>query len=87
MRKMIQALAAVAVLGVGAVPAAEAFQLSITPDGGPVVSVGDSFTVSVRVDGLVAGAAPSLGAYDLDVQFDPSVHLLLMRFRSARGSM
>jgi hypothetical protein len=70
---MIQTLAAIAVLGVGAVPAAEAFQLSIAPDASSSVLVGDSFTVSVMVDGLTSGAAPSLGGYDLDVQFDPSI--------------
>ena len=72
MRKMIQALAAVAALGVSAVPAAEAFTLSIVPDVSSA-SVGDAFTVSVMVDGLTDGTAPSLAAYDLDVQFDASI--------------
>ncbi len=46
MRKLIQAIAATAILGAGMVPAAEAFQLSITPQASSV-SLGDSFTVTV----------------------------------------
>lgn len=72
MRKLIHAIAATAILGAGAVPAAEAFQLSITPQA-PSVSLGDSFTVTVTASDLTAGGAPSLGAYDLDFQFDSSV--------------
>lgn len=71
-RKTINALAAVVLLGLGAVSSAEAFTLSVAPDVSSVL-VGDTFTVSVKVDGLTDGTAPSLAAYDLDVLFDSSV--------------
>lgn len=37
------------------------------------VSVGSTTTVDLVISGLVDNAAPSLGAFDLDVGFDPSV--------------
>lgn len=35
------------------------------------VGAGDSFALSLRIDGLGNHFAPSLGAFDLDVNFDP----------------
>jgi hypothetical protein len=38
-----------------------------------VVGVGDSVAIALNVSGLVDAAAPSLGVYDIDVAWDPSV--------------
>ena len=48
---------------------AYAITLSITP-ATQTVDIGDSLSVAVRVAGLDAGTAPSLGGYDIDVGFD-----------------
>jgi hypothetical protein len=34
---------------------------------------GDSFGVTIAISGLGAGSAPSLGVFDVDLEFDPSV--------------
>ena len=51
---------------------AQAFELSISPpnQGG---SVGSPVNAAVQVSGLGNGTAPSLGAYDINVNFDPNV--------------
>jgi hypothetical protein len=50
----------------------EAASIGLSPS--PVAtSVGGSFTLDLVVAGLGDGAAPSLGAYDLDVLFDASL--------------
>ena len=50
---------------------AGAVSLSLAPSA-LAPAVGISFTVDVVVSGSVAGAAPSLGAFDVAVLFDPS---------------
>ena len=46
--------------------------LTLVPDS-TQARVGDSVDVALNISGLVAGDAPSLGAFDLDVTFDPGV--------------
>jgi cohesin domain-containing protein len=72
MRKSISMLSAVLLLGVGLVPAADALTLSVVPQAS-TLNVGDTVSVDVVVSDLVNGGAPSLGAYDIDLSFDPSV--------------
>lgn len=50
---------------------AGALSLSLAPSA-LAPAVGSSFTVDLVVSGSVAGAAPSLGAFDVTVLFDPS---------------
>jgi hypothetical protein len=67
---------AVAVLlaGLTGLPAtdAEALTIALEPSA-QTVAVGDSFDVKLTLSGLPAGAAPSLGVYDIDVLFDTSI--------------
>lgn len=72
MRKSISMLSAALVLGMGLVPAADAFTLSVVPQAS-TVSLGGTVLVDIVASDLVSGAAPSLGAYDLNLSFDPSV--------------
>ncbi len=72
MRKSISVLITSLVLGLGVVPAADAFTISVVPQS-PVVSPGSSFTVDVVAQGLTDGTAPSLGAWDLNVSFDAGI--------------
>lgn len=53
-------------------PAATAITIEFTPPS-QSVSVGSTTTVDLVISGLVDNAAPSLGAFDLDVGFDPSI--------------
>src|SRR5215510_10175942 len=66
-------MAMVAVIGaaLGVAPA-EAASLSFTPTF-QTAGVGQPVTVQVTVADLVAGAAPSVGAFDLDVTFDAAL--------------
>jgi len=72
MRKLFSVLMASLVLGAGLVPAANAFTISLVPQGS-VVNPGGSVAVDVVASGLTDGTAPSLGAWDLNVSFDSSV--------------
>ena len=72
MRKTIPMLSAALLLSVGLVPAADAFTLSVVPQSS-AVGVGGTVSVDVVASDLAGGAAPSLGAYDLDLSFDPSL--------------
>ena len=38
----------------------------------PVAGYGDNFSIGVAISGMEIGVAPSLGAYDLDISFDPN---------------
>lgn len=38
----------------------------------PVDGYGDNFSIGVVISGMESGVAPSLGAYDLDISFDPN---------------
>ena len=72
MRKTIPMLSAALLLSLGLAPAADAFTLSVVPQAS-TVGVGGTVSVDVVASDLVGGAAPSLGAYDLNLAFDPSV--------------
>ena len=50
----------------------QAQTLTITPSN-QTVNVGDTVTVDLRISGLGIGAAPSLGVFDIDFGFDPSL--------------
>ena len=49
-----------------------AILLSPTPST-QTIALGGLTTIDLRIAGLGAGVAPSLGAYDVDLMFDPSV--------------
>lgn len=51
---------------------ASAITLGFTPSS-QSINLGNTATVDLVISGLAAGAAPSLGAYDVDVGFDPAV--------------
>lgn len=51
---------------------ASAITIGFTPSS-QLVSVGSTTTVDLLITGLGDGVAPSLGAFDLDVGFDPSI--------------
>ena len=67
---LIAFVAAIAV-GIAADSARAAIILSfdVTPQPGPDADV----EVAVRIEGLGAGVAPSVGAFDLDILFDPAL--------------
>ena len=71
MRKSIPMLSAAVLLSVGLVPAADAFTLSVVPQSS-TVNVGGTVSVDVVASDL-AGAAQTLGDYDLNLSFDSSV--------------
>lgn len=52
--------------------AATAASLLITPLNAEV-DMNESFTLDLRVEGLGAGGAPSLGGFDIDITFDTSI--------------
>jgi len=65
----------IAVFGVAALLSthyAEAISLALAPSAASV-SLGDAVNVDVNIAGLASGGPPSVGAFDLDVAFDPSV--------------
>jgi hypothetical protein len=72
MRKSISMLSAALLLAVGIVPAADAFTLTLVPQS-PSVTLGQVAWVDVIASDLADGAAPSLGAFDLNVSFDSSL--------------
>jgi hypothetical protein len=51
---------------------ADAFSISMDP-AASVIGIGDSVAIALNVSGLVDNAAPSLGVYDIDVVWDPSI--------------
>jgi hypothetical protein len=51
---------------------AQALVIELVP-ADPTVSQGDTIEVDVVISGLDAGAPPSLGTFDLDLVFDPSI--------------
>jgi hypothetical protein len=69
MRKLIRVLPASVLLAMSVIPAAEAFTLSLVPQSATVAQ-GGTIAVDVVASDLLSGSAPSLGAYDLNVQFD-----------------
>lgn len=72
MNKSIELMLAVCALGLGVEPAANAVTLSVIPES-PTANVGSTFSVDVVASGLVDGAAPSIGTYDLDLSYNSSI--------------
>lgn len=72
MRKLISTLSAALLLSLCVAPAANAFMLSLVPQSSSV-TLGNVAWVDVIASGLTTGAAPSIGAYDLDVTYDTSL--------------
>lgn len=72
MKKSICALLAMLVLALGIVPSAGAFTITVVPQSSEV-SLDAIFTVDVVASDLGAGAAPSIGSFDLSVSFDPAI--------------
>jgi hypothetical protein len=62
---------ALALLVALAAPRADALSIGLVP-AASVVAVGDSVEIALEVSGLVDGAAPSLGVYDVDLTWDAS---------------
>jgi hypothetical protein len=63
---------AVAAVGIAFAGHASAIVLVLTPSVTDV-SVGGAVNVDVTISGLNSGAPPSVGAFDLDVSYDPAV--------------
>lgn len=73
MRKSISLFSAsLLLMGLGVVPAANAFTISLVPQV-TEVGVGETVSVDVVASGLVDGVAPALAGYDLSVSFDASL--------------
>lgn len=60
-------------LALTAISAAHAAPTIRTIPSAATFSIGDSFTVQVEVSGLGDFVPPSLGVFDLDVSYDPSI--------------
>jgi hypothetical protein len=52
---------------------AEAVTITLTTFGASNVTVGSAVTVKLSVSGLGNGVAPSLGSFDVDIAFDPTL--------------
>ena len=72
MYKSVSSIFAILAFASSFAPAANAVTLSVIPEG-PAVNVGSTFSVDVMASGLVDGAAPSIGTYDLDLSYNSSV--------------
>jgi len=64
--------ACVALIGLLLLTPAWAVSVDLVPSS-PTVSPGDAVDVDVVVSGLAVGGPPSVGSFDLDVSFDPTV--------------
>lgn len=69
MKKLILASLFFGFYGFLATPSALAVSLSFVPE----PSIPEVLAVDIVISGLKAGGPPSLGAFDLDVSFDPAV--------------
>ena len=72
MYKSVSSIFAILAFASTFAPAANAVTLSVVPES-PAVNVGSTFSVDVMASGLVDGAAPSIGTYDLDLNYNSSV--------------
>ena len=72
MYKSVSSMFAILAFGLIFEPAANAVTLSVIPEGS-AVNVGSTFSVDVMASGLLDGAAPSIGTYDLDLSYNSSV--------------
>jgi len=70
---MRAALLSAAVLVLTVVPVARATPVVAVVPSATDVALGSWFDVAIRISGLDDGAAPSLGAFDLDFAYDPAV--------------
>ena len=68
----VRIVAALAILVVASSDASATILLSPAPST-QTIAAGGLTTIDLRIAGLGAGVAPSLGAYDVDLMFDPSV--------------
>lgn len=58
----------------GALPQAQALQITLTPHGGYQIAPGDQLLVDLDIAGLQSGGlSTELGAYHLDLYYDPSL--------------
>lgn len=71
MRSFARVLLAFALLG-SAFAQAQTATITVTPSS-QTTAVGSNVLVSVSIAGLLDGVAPSLGAFDLNLLFDPSI--------------
>ena len=72
MNKSVSLMLSVLVVGAALEPAANAVTLSVIPEA-TSANVGSTFSVDVVASGLLDGAAPSIGTYDLDLNYNSSV--------------
>ena len=68
----ITRVATLAILIAASSGASAGISLSVTPST-QTITAGSLTTIDIRIDGLGAGVAPSLGAYDVDLTFNPAV--------------
>src|ERR1700674_5454243 len=61
-----------ALLGLCGTGLAQATTISVAPTT-QQVNVGNQFQVAVAISGVNSGAVPALGAWDINLSFDPSV--------------
>jgi hypothetical protein len=92
MKSIIRKCVVGAMLALGAA-AAQADTITVVPSAG-TIGVGNTFTVTVAASNFIAGAAPSIGAFDLGVSFDSSILSLVsvafgsgLSFPSGAGSI
>jgi len=74
---LIRTLPLTVALLVGLAPSALATPLLRLVASDPAPTVGDAFTITLDILGLASPGAPSLAAYDVDVNFDPLKFTLL----------
>lgn len=70
--KLIMQLVVIVNLAGASASTSAAIELAATPTTQNIV-VGSFATIDIRIEGLGAGEAPSLGTYDLGVTFNPSL--------------
>jgi hypothetical protein len=71
MASVVRRIALTALLALGAA-ASHADTIHVVPTSG-TTQVGSTFSVVVAASNFVSGAAPSIGAFDLNVTFDPAI--------------
>lgn len=76
MKRILTILALGVALGGALVERATAVTVGLTPANNSIY-IGETVDIDLMVSGLVAGQAPSLGAYDITLGFDESIVSLL----------
>ena len=69
---MKKVLALLVTLGLALSLNANAINIELTTDKN-ALTLGDTLAIDVRISGLNHGSSPSLGAYDLDFNYDPNL--------------